>query len=63
MPIISLLIMVLLFVLVALVVKWAMAQLGVPQNIQMVVGLILALLFLLWLIQGISVLPPTWRLR
>jgi hypothetical protein len=55
--------MVLLFVLVALVVKWAMAQLGVPQNIQMVVGLILALLFLLWLIQGISVLPPTWRLR
>jgi hypothetical protein len=61
MPIISLLIMILLFVLVALVVKWAMAQLGVPANIQMVVGLILALLFLLWLIQGLSVLP--FRLR
>ena len=61
MILINFLIILLIFVLVALVVRWVMGQLGVPANIQTVVLAILGLIALLWLLQGVYI--PALRLR
>jgi uncharacterized membrane protein YeaQ/YmgE (transglycosylase-associated protein family) len=68
MSVIGLLLTLLIFVLVGLVVRWAMSQLGVPGNIQNVVMLIFGLIVLLWLIQALGVLTyladgPVLRVR
>jgi hypothetical protein len=56
--IVSLLIWILFFVLVVVLVKWVLGEVGAPANVQKIVLLILALLFVLWLFQGAMIMLP-----
>lgn len=56
--IISLLIWILFFVLVVVLVKWVLGEVGAPDNVKKIVLLILALLFVLWLFQGAMIMLP-----